>query len=128
MKGFVKIVMVVVATWISFPVLADEEYEVEEIEEIEIYLGYLEIAHQFLSLATQSEAAIFLAIEDIVEIYEERDDFLGAVEELENILMQYPDNQAVRNIVHLKLRDLYRGEEQPDEALRQLRQLIRENQ
>ena len=65
--------------------------------------------------------------EGIVEIHEERGEKAKAIPILKTILDKYPDDQAVRNIIRFKLRDLYRETGQADLALAELDVLIEEN-
>ena len=51
----------------------------------------------------------------------------GAVAHLKRILDEHGSNQAVRNIVHLKLRDVYKETGDAKAALAQLDQIIAEN-
>ncbi|MEM7352531.1 MAG: hypothetical protein AAF657_17155, partial [Acidobacteriota bacterium] len=73
------------------------------------------------------ETAIFLAIEGIIEVYEERREKAKAIPHLERIVEQNGDNQTVRNIVRFKLRDLYRETGRSDKAIEQLELVIAEN-
>lgn len=88
---------------------------------------YLELSEQYLKLAKEKDAAVFFAVEGIVEIHEERGEQAKAVPVLRKVLDQFPENQAVRNIIHFKLRDLLRETGQTDLALAQLETLIAEN-
>lgn len=117
-------IAVVITAMASFaaPALADDEDEF-----LEQLQAYLDISEQYVALSKQKEAAVFFAVEGIVEIHEDRGEQAKAVPMLRQILDQYPDNQAVRNIVHFKLRDLLRDTGQTDAALTQLQTLIAEN-
>lgn len=108
---------------LSAPAIAEEE----EFNEIELFLGYMEIAEQFLSFANRTDAAVFFAVEGVVELHEDRGELAAAIPVLEGFLEQYPDNQAVRNVIRFKLRDLYRDTGQAEQALGQLRTVIDEN-
>ena len=73
----------------SFSVYADTDDdfgEEGEIEFIEILNGYMDVSEKFIGMAGQQEAAIFFAIEGIVEIYEERNELAKAPQHLQKIL------------------------------------------
>ena len=113
--------MAMTATFAGPAIADDHEDFIEQVQ------SYLELSEQYITLAKEKEAAVFFAVEGIVEIHEERGEQAKAVPALRKILEQFPDNQAVRNIVHLKLRDLLRETGQTDLALVQLQTLIAEN-
>lgn len=94
---------------------------------VELMSGYLGLSERVVAMASSPEASVYLAIEGIVEIYEQRRDGPGAVAHLKRILDQHGSNQAVRNIVHLKLRDVYKETGDAKAALAQLDQIIAEN-
>jgi len=120
-KLMIATVMLASATF-AVPASAQEEEEF-----LGLFQGYLDIAEQFVGLANRTDAAVFFAVEGIVEIHEERGEQAKAIPQLKNVLDIYPDNQPVRNIVHFKLRDLYRDTGQSDLALAELEVLIEEN-
>ncbi|MDJ0628544.1 MAG: hypothetical protein QNJ44_09825 [Rhodobacter sp.] len=115
--------MMVATTAFAAPAMAEEP----EANEIELFLDYMEIAEQFLSFANRTDAAVFFAVEGVVEIHEERGELAAAIPVLKSFLDQYPDNQAVRNVIHFKLRDLFRDTGQAEQALAQLRTVVDEN-
>ncbi|MEM1430263.1 MAG: hypothetical protein AAGG09_12475 [Pseudomonadota bacterium] len=123
MRKLILASTVAVASICAMPAIAEED----EYAFIDEFLGYLEISEQFLALASRTEAAVFFAMEGIVEIHEARGEQAQAIPELQSILEMYPENQAVRNLVRFKLRDLYRETGQTDAALNELRVLIDEN-
>ncbi len=88
---------------------------------------YLDLANQVVDVAEHDEAAIFLAIEGIFEIYEKRRDAPGAVKHLQGILDNHGSNRVVRNLVRFKLRDIYKETGEMDKALEQLDLIIKEN-
>ena len=120
-KLMIATVMLASATF-AVPASAQEEEEF-----LGLFQGYLDIAEQFVGLANRTDAAVFFAVEGIVEIHEERGEQAKAIPQLKKVLDIYPDNQPVRNIVHFKLRDLYRDTGQSDLALAELEVLIEEN-
>ncbi len=116
------VTMMAVTATFAAPAMADDNQDfIEQIQD------YLELSEQYVALAKQKENAVFFAIEGIVEIHQERGEQAKAVPSLRKVLEQFPDNQAVRNIIHLKLRDLLRETGQADLALVQLETLIAEN-
>ncbi len=88
---------------------------------------YLSLADQVVSVANRQDAAIFLAIEGIFEVYEQRKDAPGAVRHLNRILETHAQDRTVRNLVRFKLRDIYKETGQMDKALEQLDLIISEN-
>lgn len=107
----------------SLGAVADEE----EDDFLDSVQAYLAVSEKFVDLANRREAAVFFAVEGIAEIHEERGELAKAAPHLIRILEQHPDNQTVRNIVHFKLRDIYRETGRSDLALQQLEAVIREN-
>ncbi len=112
----------VVLTLCMAPAVASEEQDF-----LRTIKSYLDISEQFVTLADRKEAALFFAVEGIVEIHEERGEHAKAAPLLEQVLEAYPDNQTVRNIVRFKLRDVYKETGRSDLALKQLQAVIREN-
>lgn len=108
---------------LAAPAAADEQEE----DFIEEYQGYLTIAEQYLDLANRKEAAVFFAIEGIVEIHEARGEQAQAIPLLKAFLDEYPEDQTVRNVIRFKLRDLYRETGQTDLAIAELTTVIAEN-
>ncbi|WP_224814898.1 tetratricopeptide repeat protein [Hasllibacter sp. MH4015] len=98
-----------------------------EMAGIELFQSYMDIAEQFVGFATEQEATVFLAVEGIVEIFEERGEEAAAIPILQSALAQYPDDQPARNIIRFKLRDLYRDTGQADAALAELQAILDEN-
>ena len=123
MKNFFIATLVATSTAFAAPAIAQEA----EGAEIELFLGYMEIAEQFLSFANRTDAAVFFAVEGVVEIHEDRGELAAAIPVLLGFLDQYPEDQAVRNLIRFKLRDLYRDTGQAEQALEQLRLVIEEN-
>ena len=101
-------------------------------ENPERFLGimnqYLALSGQFVDIADNPANTIHIAIEGIVELYEERGQKAKAADHLEKILEQYSDNQTVRNLIRFKLRDVYKESGRSDLAMKQLELIIKENQ
>lgn len=122
MRHLTLIAAVIVSMTFAIPsAQADDHDFLEEVN------SYLDISQKYLNLADRKEAAIFFAVEGIVEIYEDRGEKANAVPALQQILEQYPDNQTVRNVVRFKLRDVYRETGKADMALAELQAVITEN-
>ena len=98
-----------------------------ELTMLETMDGYLNISERFLNLSGEKEAAVYFAIEGIVEIYERRGHKADAAEHLTKILDSRKDNRTVRNVVRFKLRDLYNETGRSELALQQLELVIQEN-
>lgn len=88
---------------------------------------YLQLADQVVQIASHREAAVFLALEGVFEVYEQRRDAPGAVRHLERMLKDYGSDPTVRNLIRFKLRDIYKETGQADKALEQLDLIIKEN-
>jgi len=88
---------------------------------------YLDLANQVVDTANRPEATVFLAIEGIFEIYEQRRDVSGAERHLKQLIDSYGNDRTLRNLVRLKLRDVYKESGQSEKALEQLDLLIKEN-
>ncbi|MEM1385292.1 MAG: hypothetical protein AAF713_05985 [Pseudomonadota bacterium] len=122
MKRLIVASAMVVTAAFAVPATADDEMDF-----IEQFQSYMELSEQFLNLANRNDAAVFFAVEGIVEIHEDRGERAKAIPVLKGVLEKYPDNQAVRNIIRFKLRDLYRETGQADLALTELQVVIEEN-
>ena len=105
----------------------DDDFDEGEMEFVEILDGYMDVSEKFINMAGQQEAAVFFAIEGIVEIYEDRNELAKAPQHLQKILKKYPDNKTIRNIVRFKLRDVYNDTGKSDLALKELETIIAEN-
>ncbi len=88
---------------------------------------YLTLANKMVDAAEKPQAAIFMAIEGIYEVYEQRRDAPGAVRHLSEILDNHPNDRVVRNLVRFKLRDIYKETGEADKALEQMDKIIAEN-
>ena len=102
-----------------------EEDQAREL--IELMGNYLGFSNHWVETASKPDAAIYLAIEGIIEVYEERREKAKAIPHLERIVQQNADNRTVRNIARFKLRDLYRETGRSDQAIEQLELVIEEN-
>lgn len=125
--AFSRSAMVAVVVFCLGAVVSPAQAAGEDEQFLQMIGEYLGVSQQFVDLAGTKEAAVYFAVEGIIEIYEQRGEQALAVPKLIEILDKYPDNQAVRNIVHFKLRDLYKDSGRSDKALLQLEQVIREN-
>lgn len=124
MKNIIAVISLLVSMhFFSSPALANEP----NAQFLQTVQDYLTISEKYVALANTQEAALYFAIEGIVEIHEERGELAKAVPHLTRILDQYPANQTVRNLVHLKLRDVYKQTGRTDLALHELENLIDEN-
>jgi hypothetical protein len=94
---------------------------------VQLMSQYLALGNAVVDTAERPEAAIFLAIEGIFEVYEQRRDAPNAVQHFERMLEDYGENQTVRNLIRFKLRDIYKETGQSDKALEQLELIIAEN-
>ncbi len=88
---------------------------------------YLTLGNAVVDTAERPEAAVFLAIEGIFEVYEQRRDAPSAVQHFERLLREHGSNQTVRNLIRFKLRDIYKETGQSDKALEQLDLIVAEN-
>ena len=88
---------------------------------------YLALGNAVVDTAERPEGAIFLAIEGIFEVYEQRRDAPSAIKHFERLLEEHGDNQTVRNLIRFKLRDIYKETGQSDKALEQLDLIVAEN-
>ncbi len=118
-----KIIALLLA--LSAPI-ANAQSPDEQAQFVQLMNQYLDLSEQVVSIASRPEATIFMAVEGIFEVYEQRKDAPGAIKHLERILAD-SSNQTVRNIVRLKLRDIYKETGQADKALEQLDLVIQEN-
>ncbi|MEM6946086.1 MAG: tetratricopeptide repeat protein [Pseudomonadota bacterium] len=119
--------LMIAATMLSAATLTAAPAQADDLDLIEQLQGYLQISEQFIDLVNRKEAAVFFAVEGIVEIHEERGDQAKAIPTLQAFLEKYPDDQAVRNIIRFKLRDLYRETGQADLAIAELEVVVEEN-
>ncbi len=115
-------VAAVAGVFIFNPVQAQERQEF-----LDTMVKYLEITDRYVALASEPAAAVFFAMEGIVELYEQRGETAQAIPHLERLLEQNSGNPVVENIVRFKLRDLYRDTGQGNKALAQLDRVFAAN-
>ncbi|TDJ34631.1 MAG: tetratricopeptide repeat protein [Gammaproteobacteria bacterium] len=120
-KAWLTIVAVTGFLMVS-PVQAQEDQKF-----LDTMVKYLEITDRYVTLASEPAAAVFFAMEGIVELYEQRGETAQAIPHLERLLEQNAGNPVVENIVRFKLRDLYRDTGQGNKALAQLDRIFAEN-
>jgi hypothetical protein len=113
---------VITALLMTAPAQASEQEDF-----LQLMNQYLALGNAVVDTAERPEAAIFLAIEGIFEVYEQRRDAPGAVAHFERLLEQFGDNQTVRNLIRFKLRDIYKETGEADKALEQLDLIVAEN-
>ena len=101
--------------------------EGEAFEFIDLMGNYLGLSNDWVETATEPDTAVYLAIEGITEIYEQRGEKAKAIPHLVEIARKNANNRAVRNIARFKLRDLYNETGRSDKALEQLELIIEEN-
>lgn len=94
---------------------------------VDLMNQYLALGNAVVDTAERPEAAIFLAIEGIFEVYEQRRDAPNAIQHFERMLREHGENQTVRNLIRFKLRDIYKETGQSDKALEQLDLIVAEN-
>ena len=94
---------------------------------VDLMNQYLALGNAVVDTAERPEAAIFLAIEGIFEVYEQRRDAPNAIQHFERLLREHGENQTVRNLIRFKLRDIYKETGQSDKALEQLDLIVAEN-
>ncbi|MEL6477500.1 MAG: hypothetical protein AAFR17_09240 [Pseudomonadota bacterium] len=126
MKRLLIATLMATSSTFAMPAAAEDQDE-EHAAHLELFEGYLEISEKYLDLAKRKDAAVFFAIEGIAEIYENRGQAAEAIPILKAALETHAEDQAIRNVIRFKLRDLYRETEQSDLALAELQSVIDEN-
>ncbi len=96
-------------------------------EFVSLMSDYMSLVDQVVAASGNEEAAVFMAIEGIYEVYEHGKDAPGAIRHFERLLEEYGDNRTVRTMLRLKMRDIYKEIGQPDKVLEQLDLIIAEN-
>ncbi|MEO0543724.1 MAG: hypothetical protein AAFY99_07890 [Pseudomonadota bacterium] len=119
MKKLIMAATICIATLTIVPAHADEE--VDQLND------YLALAEQYIDLAKRPEAAVFFAVEGIVEIHEARGEMAKATELLTSMLEKFPEKSAERNIIRFQLRDLHAEMGDANAALAQLQSVIEDN-
>ncbi len=94
---------------------------------IDLMGNYLGLSDRWVTMAGQPSTAAYLAIEGIIEVYENRGEKAKAIPHLLAIVDRSSGNRALRNVARFKLRDLYNETGRSDEALKQLELIIQEN-
>jgi predicted negative regulator of RcsB-dependent stress response len=94
---------------------------------VRLMSDYLQLADQVVDVASHREAAVFLALEGIFEVYEKRHDAPSAVTHFQRLLKENSGNPTVKNLIRFKLKDIYKKTGQTDKALEQLELIIKEN-
>ncbi len=94
---------------------------------IDLMDNYLGLSNRWVATASEPDTAVYLAIEGITEVYENRGEKAKAIPHLLRIVEQSADNRTLRNIARFKLRDLYNETGRSDKALEQLEMIIQEN-
>lgn len=129
MKTLVIAALVAVSTTFAAPTFAedhDAEFEAE-LDYLEELMSYFDLSEQFVELASKPEAAVFFAVEGIVEIHEENETLPEAIAILEGALTELPGDRAARNIIRFQLRDLYAETGNTQAAIEQLQAVLTEN-
>ncbi len=124
------LVLAVLLTGLSSAVARDHEEKFEHSEEVKFINmmdKYLALSQRVAAIASQSDASVFLAIEGIVEIYEERGEMDKAIEHLNRVIKASPNNRALRTIARFKLREIYGDLEMTSKALSELDQIIEDH-
>ncbi len=112
---------------LSLPWAAGADTTGQQIQFLDMLDRYLAISDEVTRIAGQPNRVSYIAVEGIVEIHEMRGNAAQAIPELEKLLKETRNNQTLRNILHLKLRDLYKDSAQGEKALQHLRAILREN-
>ncbi len=94
---------------------------------IDLMDNYLGLSNRWVATASEPDTAVYLAIEGITEVYENRGEKAKAIPHLISIVDKSAGNRALRNIARFKLRDLYNETGRSDKALEQLELIIQEN-
>ena len=94
---------------------------------IDLMDNYLGLSDRWVSMASQPDTAAYLAIEGIVEVYENRGEKARAIPHLQRLVETSSDNRALRNLARFKLRDLYNETGRSDQAIEQLELIVQEN-
>ena len=124
----VKSLTFAVVLLVAFAGAAPRAYaESEEEQFMSLMETYLQVSQQWVKMAETREAAVYFAIEGIIEIYEARGELRDAGPHLEQILQKYGENRTLRAMIRFKLRDIYNETDQYEKALQQLEEIIAES-
>lgn len=88
---------------------------------------YLNISGRWVEMISNEDEAVFLAVEGIVEIYEQKGNKMDAVPALREIMKNYPNNRKIRTAIQFKIRDILKDNGKYDEALKVLLDIVKEN-
>ena len=121
--GWLATVGLTLSLLVATPVIAQDE----RLAHLDVMSSYLALIDQAVDMAGRPESASMLAIEGIFEVYEQRRDAKGAIEHFQGLLVKHQSNRAVRTIIRMKLRDIYKEIGELDKALEQLDLVIAEN-
>lgn len=91
---------------------------------INLMHDYLDLGQQWVSMAETPSASAYLAIEGIVEIYEQRGAKPQAIGHLNRLLTGGRTTPVVETLIRFKLRDLYNETRQGDKALAELDRIL----
>ena len=128
MKALTKLTLILALAMIcAGGTSAAQAADNEHAEFVALMNSYLDVSNKVVDLAGTPEAAIYMAVEGIVEVYEQRRDGPAAEQHLRRILDEHGSNQTIRNLVRFKLRDIYNETGQTDKALAELDAIIAEN-
>ncbi len=129
MWGLVFCLVIGATLWAPTP--AQAQMNPQELQNIQNFLklmhSYLEISSQWYSLVSNREIAVYLAVDGIVELYEQKGDKMGAIPVLRDLMKRYGDNPTIRTIIRFKIRDILKDSGRVDEALKELMAIIDEN-
>ena len=127
-KKIMAVICVISLTLTGSSVFAQRQPQSQEVEAIHSFLdlmgNYLSVAEKYVKLASSEETAMYLVIEKTVELYEHSGSKVKAIPELRRILVKYEDNLTIRNMVHLKIADLYKENGQIEKALDELNEIV----
>jgi hypothetical protein len=93
---------------------------------LEIVRSYLTMVDQIRELNGDPLATLIVALHDIKEIYQEKNDLDGAVKEFRGLLKDLR-SPAARAVVRRTIADMYREAGHPDKALAELRLIVAES-
>ncbi len=119
------VAIAVLLTGLSTAAAGQEDIEQgEEMQFISLMDNYLALSQRVAAIASQSDASVFLAIEGIVEIYEARGEMDKAIEHLNRVIKESPNNRSLRTIARFKLREIYGDLDMTSKALSELDRII----
>lgn len=122
-----KLIAAILFSIIAMTPVAHAKDEAETAAFIQLMSEYLDVSRKVVELANSPQGAAYLAVEGIYEIYEQQRDAPSAIAHYQRLLEESRGNQAIRNLIRFKLRDIYRETSQPKKALEQLDLVLAEN-